>query len=149
MKANIKKTVGIKQFVVFAAFLLLTATVGFGQKGLREPKKGSSERAALIAAITSYDVARNDDLAGEKFEVTAIRVHANWAFVSVERSNLPEAGQGTHLAFLQKSGTRWKLVWSDFNDNEEVGVEALARLRKKNKDLSKGLADFAMTHLAG
>ncbi|MEO5860181.1 MAG: hypothetical protein ABIR33_14685, partial [Pyrinomonadaceae bacterium] len=94
-------------------------------------------------------VARNDDLAGEIFDVTALKVHGNWAFVSVERSNLPEAGQGTHLALLQKSGTKWKIAWSDFNDNEEVGAAALERLRKKNKDFSKVLADFAMTYLAG
>ena len=139
----------MKKTILLVTLILFGSTAGLAQKKMYEPKKGSAERSAMIAIITAYDVARNDDLKGEKFDVTAIKVHANWAFVSVERSNLPEAGQGTHLAFLQKSGTKWKVVWSDFNDNQEVGVDALARLRKKNKDFSKALADFAMTYLAG
>lgn len=39
---------------------------------------------------------------------------------------------------------------SDYNDNNEVGVEALKRLRKKHKDFYKLLADFAENgYLAG
>ena len=152
MKANTKTSkafIGYKNIALFSVLFLVTAAAAFGQKGFHEPKKNSPERSALVEAIISYDVARNNDLAGEKFAVTAIRVHANWAFASVERSNLPEAGQSTHLALLQKSGTKWKVMWSDYNDNEEVGAEAITRLRKKNKDLSKALADFAMTFFAG
>lgn len=144
-----KNTLNSGQFVTIAALLLLTASAAFGQKGMYEPKKGSAERTALIDTITTYDVARNDDLAGELFNVAAMKIHGNWTFVSVERSNMPEAGKGTGLAFLQKVGTKWKVAWSDFNDNEEVGVSALERLRKRNKDFSKALADFAMTYLAG
>jgi hypothetical protein len=41
-------------------------------------------------------------------------------------------------------------MWSDYNDNEEVGVEALTRLRRKHRDLYKELADFAENgYLAG
>ncbi len=74
-------------------------------------------------AIRVYDVARNSDLEGEIFGVSALKVQGNWAFASVERTNLPEAGTGTHLAFLRKSGAGWKLMWSDYNDNGEVGGE--------------------------
>ncbi len=151
MKTNSKKTVGATQTVMFALVLLLSASSAFGQKGMYEPKKGSLERSALIDTIIKYDVGRNDDLKGEKFDVTAIRVHANWAFVSVERSNLPEAGEGTHLTFLRKSGALWKVMWSNYNDNtDEVGVDALKRLRKKHKDFYKDLAAFAENgYLAG
>lgn len=149
MKATGKKMIKSGQLFIISALLLLTASVAFGQKGMYEPKKGSAERKALIDTVTAYDVTRNDDLAGETFDVTAIKVQGNWAFLSVERSNLPEAGQGTHLALLQKIGTKWKVAWSDFNDNEEVGADAITRLRRKNKDLSKALADFAMKYFAG
>ena len=149
MKATDKKTIISGQLFIISALLLLTASAAFGQKGMYEPKKGSAERKALIDTVTAYDVTRNDDLAGEIFDVTAIKFQGNWAFLSVERSNLPEAGQGTHLALLQKIGTKWKLAWSDFNDNNEVGAEAVTRLKRKNKELSKALADFAMKYFAG
>jgi hypothetical protein len=96
-----------------------------------------------VDAIRVYDVARNSDFEGEIFKITTLRVQGNWAFTSVERTNLPEAGEGTHMAFLQKSGAGWKVMWSSYNDNDEVGVDALVRLRKKHKDLYKELADFA------
>jgi hypothetical protein len=129
--------------------VLIGASDAIGQNVMYEPQKGTPERTAVLGAIKSHDIARNKGLSGQIFDVTAIRIHGNWAFVSVERTNLPDAGQGTHLAFLQKTGTAWKVVWSDFNDNEEVGVSAITRLRKKNKDWSTKLGEFAMTYLAG
>lgn len=134
---------------LFTILVLFATHEAFGQKAMYEPKKGTPERTSVLAAVKSYDMARDKGLSGETFDVTAIRVHGNWAFVSVERSNLPDAGQGTHLAFLQKTGTTWKVAWSDLNSTNEVGVSAITRLRKKNRDWSGKLADFAMTYLAG
>ena len=133
----------MKKIIVFVTLILFGASVGLAQKKMYEPKTGSAERKALVDAIRVYDVARNSDFEGEIFKIHGLRVQGNWAFVSVERTNLPEAGEGTGMAFLQKSGAGWKVMWSSYNDNDEVGVDALVRLRKKHKDLYKELADFA------
>ena len=133
----------MKKIILLVTLILLGASVGLAQKKMYEPKKGSAERKALVDAIRVYDVARNSDFKGEIFKITTLRVQGNWAFTSVERTNLPEAGEGTGMAFLQKSGAGWKVMWSSYNDNDEVGVDALVRLRKKHKDLYKELADFA------
>ncbi len=129
--------------------VLFGASVGLAQAKMYEPKKGSAERQALVDAIRVYDIARNSDFKGEIFKVNALRVQGNWAFASVERTNLPEAGDGTHNALLQKSGAGWIVRWSDHNDDHEVGVEALKRLQKKHKDFYKQLAEFAEGYLAG
>ncbi len=139
----------MKKIILLVTLVLFGASVGLSQKKMSEPKQGSAERKALMSAIRVYDVARNSDLEGEIFGISALKVQGNWAFASVERTNLPEAGQGTHLAFLRKSGAGWKVMWSDYNDNGEVGVDALTRLRKKHKDFYKELADFAESRLAG
>lgn len=139
----------MKKMILLVALILVGASVGLAQKKMYEPNKGGAERKALMNAIRVYDVARNSDLDGEIFGITDLKVQGNWAFASVERTNLPEAGQGTHLAFLRKSGAGWKVMWSDYNNNSEVGVDALTRLRKKHKDFYKELADFAGSRLAG
>ncbi len=139
----------MKKTILLVTLILFGASVGLAQKKMYEPKQGSAERKALMSAIRVYDVARNSDLEGEIFGISALKVQGNWAFASVERTNLPEAGEGTHLAFLRKSGAGWKVMWSDYNDNNEVGVDALTRLRKKHKDFAKALADFAESQLAG
>ena len=141
----------MKKIILLVTLILLGASVGLAQKKMYEPKKGSAERKALVDAIRVYDVARNSDFEGEIFKITTLSVQGNWAFTSVERTNLPEAGEGTHLAFLQKSGATWKVMWSNYNDDESnVGVDAVTRLRKKHKDLSKELTDFAINgFLAG
>lgn len=134
----------MKKIITLAALILFTVSINSAQKKMYEPKKGSAERKALVDAIRVYDVARNSDFEGEIFKIYALRVQGNWAFASVERTNLPEAGEGTHHAFLQKSGAGWKVMWSSYNDNtDEVGGDAIIRLRKKHKDLYKELADFA------
>jgi len=133
----------MKHILLFVTLILFGASVGFAQKKMYEPKKGGAERKALVDAIRVYDVARNSDFKGEIFKITTLRVQGNWAFTSVERTNLPEAGEGTGMAFLQKSGAGWKVMWSNHSDNTEVGVDALKRLRKKHKDFYKELADFA------
>ncbi len=139
----------MKKTILLVTLILFGASVGLAQKKMYEPKKGSAERNALMNAIRVYDIARNSDLEGEIFGINALKVQGNWAFASVERTNLPEAGTGTHLAFLRKSGAGWKLMWSDYNDNNEVGGDALTRLRKKHKDFAQVLADFAESQLAG
>lgn len=139
----------MKKLVVVISLVLFGTSVGLAQTKMSEPKKGGAERQALVDAIRVYDIARNSDFEGEIFKVNALRVQGNWAFASVERANLPEAGDGTHNAFLQKSGAGWIVRWSDHNDDQEVGVEALKRLRKKHKDLFKQLAEFAEGYLAG
>jgi hypothetical protein len=134
----------MKKIILLVTLVLIGASVGLAQKKMYEPKKGSAERKTLMDTIRVYDVARNSDFEGEIFKIHALRVQGNWAFASVDRTNLPEAGEGTHLAFLQKSGAGWKVMWSSYNDNtDEVGVDALKRLRKKHKDFYKELADFA------
>jgi len=133
----------MKKIILLVTLVLFGASVGLAQKKMYEPKKGSAERKALVDAIRVYDVALNSDFKGEIFKINALRVQGNWAFASVERTNLPEAGEGTGMAFLRKSGAGWKVMWSSYNDNDEVGVDALVRLRKKHKDLYKELADFA------
>jgi hypothetical protein len=139
----------MKKIILLVTLILFGASVGLSQKKMHEPAKGSAERKALMNAIRVYDVARNSKLEDEIFTINALKAQGNWAFASVERTNLPEAGRGTHLAFLRKSGAGWKIMWSDDNDNGEVGVEALTRLRKKHRDLYKELATFAESLLAG
>ena len=141
----------MKKLIILAVLILFgSLAVSAQQPKIYEPKKGGAERKTLVDAIRVYDVARNGELTGEIFSITALKVQGNWAFAGVERVNLPNAGQGTHLAFLRKSGGKWKLVWSDYNDDEEVGVAALKRLRKKHKDFYRRLADFAENgYLAG
>ena len=135
----------MKKIIFLVTLVLFGASVGMAQKKMYEPKQGSAERKALMDTIRVYDVARNDDLKDEIFKIHALRVQGNWAFAVVERTNLPEAGDGTHTAFLQKSGAKWKVMWSNYNDDENnVGVEAVTRLRKKYKDLSKELTDFSI-----
>jgi hypothetical protein len=139
----------MKKIVLVVTLILFGASVGAAQQKMHEPEKESAERKALMDAIRVYDIARNSELKGEIFKVNALQVQGNWAFASVERLNLPEAAGGTHLAFLRKSGAGWKVMWSDYNDNEEVGVDALTRLRKEHNDFKKELASFAESHLAG
>ena len=135
----------MKKIILLVTLILFGASVGLAQKKMYEPKKGSAERKALVDAIRVYDVARNSDFEGEIFKIHALRVQGNWAFVSVERTNLPEAGDGTGTAFLRKTGAAWKVMWSNYNDNtDEVGVEAVTRLRKKHKDFYKELADYGI-----
>ena len=135
----------MKKIILLVTLILFGASVGLAQKKMYEPKKGSAERKALMDTIRVYDVARNNDFEGEIFKIIALRVQGNWAFAVVERTNLPEAGDGTHTAFLQKSGAKWKVMWSNYNDDESnVGVDAVTRLRKKHKDLSKELTDFSI-----
>jgi len=139
----------MKKIVLLVTLILCGAFVGAAQQKMHEPEKESAVRKALMNAIRVYDVARNVELQGEIFKVSALQVQGNWAFASVERINLPEAAGGTHLAFLRKSGAGWKVMWSDYNDNQEIGVDALARLRQKHNDFKKELASFAESHLAG
>ncbi len=139
----------MKKIVLLVTLILCGVSVGAAQQKMYEPEKGSAERKALMNAIRTYDAARNSELKDEIFDVSALQVQGNWAFASVERNNLPEAAGGTHLAFLRKSGAGWKVMWSDYNDNEEVGIDALKRLRQSHNDFKKALADFAESRLAG
>ena len=115
-----------------------------------EPKKGSAERTAIMNAIRAYDTNRNAELANETFRVSALRVQGVWAYANVE----PQLASGAETygqahVFLQKSRGRWRVAFSTYNDTNEVGVDGLARLRKRNRSFPKGLADFAMKYLAG
>jgi len=135
----------MKKIILLVTLVLFGASVGFAQKKMYEPKTGSAERKALVDAIRVYDVARNGDFKGEIFKIHGLRVQGNWAFASVERTNLPEAGEGTGTAFLRRTGAAWKVMWSNHNDNtDEVGVDAVTRLRKKHKDFYKELADYGI-----
>ena len=122
----------------------------FARQNMYEPKKGSAERTALMNAIREYDTKRDANIAEETFNVTALRVQGNWAYANVEQQlqdDIQSYGQA-HV-FLQKTGRKWKVVFSTYNDTNEVGVDGLERLKKKNKSFPKQLADFAMNYLAG
>jgi hypothetical protein len=136
----------MKNTLLFSILLLVFASSAFGQKS-HEPKKGSAERTAIMNAIRAYDVKRDAGLANETFVVSAIRVQGAWAYANVEQQGTRSYGQA-HV-FLQNAGGRWKVAFSTYNDTNEVGVDGLARLRKKNRSFPKGLADFAMKYLAG
>ena len=101
-------------------------------------------------AIRAYDSKRNAELVDEKFRVTALRVQGAWAYANVEPW-LPGGGDtyGQGHVFLQKSGGKWKVAFSTYNDSNEVGVDGLERLRKTNRSFPRGLADYAMKYLAG
>ena len=129
--------------------ILMFTSAALAQRSY-EPKKGSAERTAIMNAIRAYDVKRDAGLASETFRVSALRVQGVWAYANVEpqlTSGAETYGQA-HV-FLQKSRGRWKVAFSTYNDTNEVGVDGLARLRKKNRSFPKGLADFAMKYLAG
>jgi hypothetical protein len=139
----------MKKPLLFSILLLAFASSAIAQKAY-EPKRGSAERTALMNAIRAYDVKRNADLADETFQISQLRVQGTWAYASVEqklRAGADSYGQA-HV-FLQKSGGKWKVAFSTYNDTNEVGVDGLARLRKKNRSFPRGLADFAMKYLAG
>ena len=139
----------MKNLFLFSILLLAFASTALAQKA-HEPKKGSAERTAVMNAIRAHDVKRNIGLSSETLNVSALRVQGAWAYANVEprlRSGGDTYGQA-HV-FLQKSAGRWKVAFSTYNDTNEVGVDGLARLRKKNKSFPKGLADFAMNYLAG
>ena len=139
----------MKNLLLFSLLLLTFASGAFGQKAY-EPKRGSAERTAMMDAIRAYDVKRNAGLANETFQVSALRVQGAWAYANVEQQ-LPSGtdSYGQAHVFLQKVGGKWKVAFSTYNDSNEVGVDGLARLRKKNRSFPRGLADFAMRYLAG
>lgn len=138
----------MRNTLLFSILLFAFASSAFAQKAY-EPKRGSAERTEMMNAIRAYDVKRNAELGDETFQVTALRVQGSWAYANVE-PRLPGGGDtyGQAHVFLQKVGGRWKVAFSTYNDNNEVGVDGLARL-KKNRSFPRGLADFAMKYLAG
>ena len=140
----------MKKILIFLLFLLAFSLNIFGQSKIYEPKKGSAERSALMSAIRIYDTKRDARIKDETFNITALRVQGSWAYANVEQQ-LEGAVQsyGQAHVFLQKTGGKWKVVFSTYNDTNEVGVDALDRLKKKNKSFPKQLADFAMNYLAG
>jgi hypothetical protein len=138
--------VRMKKTVFFSILLLAFASSALAQKTY-EPKKGSAERTAIMNAIRTYDVKRESGLANETFRVSALRVQGTWAYANVEQQGANSYGQA-HV-FLQKAAGKWRVAFSTYNDANEVGVDGLERLRKKNRSFPKGLADFAMKYLAG
>ena len=137
---------------LFTILLLISALCisAVAQQKLYEPKKGSAERTALMNAVREYDVKRNAELAGEIFVISALRVQGIWAYANVEQQvqDGTESYGQAHI-FLQKTGGKWKVAFSTYNNTNEVGVDGLERLKKKNKTFPKQLADFAVNYLAG
>ena len=138
----------MKKTLLFSILLLVFTSAAVAQRAY-EPKRGSAERTAIMNAIRAYDVKRSAELADESFNVSALRVQGAWAYANVEQQPRNGDFYGQALVFLQRVAGRWKVQFSTYNDNNEVGVDGLARLRKKNRSFPKGLADFAMKHLAG
>ncbi|MEO6334165.1 MAG: hypothetical protein ABIO91_04205 [Pyrinomonadaceae bacterium] len=139
----------MKTLLTFAFLLWAFGTVAVAQKAY-EPKAGSAEGTALVSAIRTHDVKRNPELKGETFRVSALRVQGSWAYANVEQQ-LPSGVQsyGQAHVFLQRVGGKWKVMFSTYNDANEVGVDGLERLKKKNRSFPKGLSAFAMNYLAG
>jgi hypothetical protein len=139
----------MKRTLLFSFFLLALSSAAIAQKAY-EPKKGNAERAALMNAIRAYDVGRDAALANETFRVSALRVQGAWAYANVEPQPVGggEAYGQAHV-FLQKARGKWKVAFSTYNDSNEVGVDGMARLRKKHRSFPRGLADYAMRYLAG
>lgn len=140
----------MKKILLFSILLFLFGLNAFAQQRLYEPRRGSTERTALMNAIREYDIKRDAKLKDETFNVTALRVQGNWAYANVEQQ-LPDGIQSYGVAhiFLQKAGGRWKVIFSTYNDTNEVGIEGLERLKKDNRSFPKQLADFATNYLAG
>jgi hypothetical protein len=139
----------MRKHLLFSILLLAFGSSAFAQK-IYEPKKGSAERTSLMNAIRIYDVKRDALLAAETFQVSVLRVQGAWAYASVEQQPVNgTASYGHAHVFLQKAGSKWKVAFSTYNDASEVGIDGLARLRKRNKSFPKALADFAMSYLAG
>ena len=139
----------MKRTVLFSFLLLALTSAALAQRSY-EPKKGSTERTALMNAIRAYDSGRDAALANETFRVTALRVQGAWASANVDPQ--PAGGgdaYGQAHVFLQKVRGRWKVAFSTYNDSNEVGVDGMARLRKNNRSFPRGLADYAMRYLAG
>ena len=139
----------MKKPLLFSILLLAFASGALAQKA-HVARIGSAERTSLMNAIRAYDVKRNAELADEKFQVSALLVQGSWAYANVEQQ-LPSGADsyGQAHVFLQKAGGKWKVEFSTYNASNEVGVDGLERLRKKNRSFPKGLADFAMKYLAG
>lgn len=140
----------MKKLLLITILLSAFGLNAFAQQKMYEPKKGSAERTALMNAIRNYDTKRDANLKDETFNVTALRVQGNWAYANVEQvlqDGIQSYGQA-HV-FLQKAGGKWKVAFSTYNATNEVGVEGLERLKKKNKSFPKQLADFATNYLAG
>src|SRR5687767_14967248 len=129
--------------------LLLTLTSAALAQRAYEPRKGSAEHTAILKSIRTYDAKRSAELANETLNVSALRVQGSWAYANIEQQ--PRSGDfyGQAHVFLQKINGRWKVAFSTYNESNEVGVDGLARLRKKNRSFPKALADFAMRHMAG
>jgi hypothetical protein len=138
----------MKKFFLIAILLLTSASAALAQKAY-EPKKHSTERFNLMNAIRTYDTLRDEKLIYESFSTAALRVQGNWAYANVEQLKSEVVTYGQAHVFLQKVRGKWQVAFSTHNDTNEVAVDALARLRKKNKTFPKGLATFAMKYLAG
>jgi hypothetical protein len=140
----------MKKLLIFAVLTITFSLFALAQQKLSEPKKGSAERISLMDAIRDYDIQRDAKLSEENFIVLALRTQGNWAFAQVEQQeqNGMES-YGVAQVFLQKVGKKWKVAFSTYNDRDEVGVDGLAKLKKKYKDFPKQLADYAIGFLAG
>lgn len=140
----------MNKILLLVTFLTIFGLNVFAQQKIYEPKKGSAERAALMDAIRAYDTARDPQLKTEIFEITALRIQGNWSYANIVQK-LPDGVQSYDAAhvFLQKTGGKWRVAFSTYNDTNEVGVDGLEKLKKKNKTFPKQLAAFAMNYLAG
>jgi len=113
---------------VFSSAVLVMASLGLASSGaaqtLREPAKGSSERAAILDALRP---AVEAEMRGSvEFVVTTMRATPNWAFVQVEpqrpgggaidlaqtgfRDDADMMDGSTVFALVSFQGGRWNLV---------------------------------------
>jgi hypothetical protein len=138
----------MQKSLLFSILLLVLAASAQAQKAY-EPKRGSAERTAIMNAIRTYDIKRSPELKNETFNVSVLRIQGAWAYANVEQQPRNGDFYGQAHVFLQKVSGRWRVAFSTYNDDNEVAVDGLGRLRKKNRSFPKALADFAMKYLAG
>ncbi|MBC7900181.1 MAG: hypothetical protein H7070_09025, partial [Saprospiraceae bacterium] len=120
----------MKTILLTSLFLLAFCLPALGQQKMYEPKSGSAERTALINAMRDHDLKKNPDISDETFVASGLKVQSGWAYANVEQKT--SSGQlvyGQAHVFLQKTGNVWKVVFSTFNDKNEVGVDGLERLK--------------------
>ncbi len=133
-----------------AIFVMACCLPALAQQKMYGPKSGSLERRAIVNAIRDHDLRKNPDISEETFVISGMRVQDGWAYANVEQKTSSGAlVYGQAHVFLKKTSNAWKVVFSTFNDTQEVGAAGLERLKKDNKNFPKQLAEYAMTLLAG
>lgn len=102
--ANSQKRIVLSFSVVMFVFAI-SAQNSFAQTEPYTPKRGSSERKAILDAVREYRQAQN-----EVYTPTKFKVQKGWAFVSAEDPNEPGVDSLAFHVLIEKTGNSWKVV---------------------------------------